>query len=62
MVKNALVNAGDIRDTDSIPELERFPGREHGNQLQCSCLENRVNRGVWWVTVNDITKSWTQLM
>ena len=61
MVKNILANAGDIRDTGSIPELERFPGRGHGNLLQCSCLENRVNRGAWWATVHDVTKSWTHL-
>ena len=31
MVKNLSVNAGDIRDTGSIPELGRHPGRGHGN-------------------------------
>ena len=33
-------NAGDIRDTSSIPGLGRSPGGEHGNPLQYSCLEN----------------------
>ena len=45
VVKNTVANAGDIRDTGSIPELERFPGRGHGNPLQYFCLENHVDRG-----------------
>ena len=61
MLKNTVVNAGDIRDTGSIPELERFPGRGHGNPLQYFCLENRMDRGAWWATVHEVTKSWTQL-
>ena len=40
MVKNQPVNAGDIRDTGSIPGLGRSPGGGHGNLLQYSCLEN----------------------
>ena len=39
MVKNPSVNAGDIRDTDSIPGLGRSPGGEHSKPLQYSCLE-----------------------
>ena len=34
MVKNPPANAGDTGDTDLIPELERFPGGEHGKPLQ----------------------------
>ena len=33
VVKNLPANAGDIRDASLIPELERSPGGEHGNQL-----------------------------
>ena len=57
MVKNLHANAGDIRDTDLIPELERSPGGGHGNPLQYSCLENPMDRGAWWITVCRITKS-----
>ena len=39
-VKNLPANAGDIRDTGSIPGSERSPGEGHGNLLQCSRLEN----------------------
>ena len=31
MVKNPLDNAGDVRDADSIPGLERPPGGGNGN-------------------------------
>ena len=27
-----------------------------GNPLQCSCLENSVDRGAWWATVHGVTK------
>ena len=56
VVKNLPANAGDVRDVGSIPELERSPGGGHGNLLQYSCLENPINRGAWWATVNEIAK------
>ena len=33
VVKNLPANAGDIRDTGSIPGLGRYPGQTHGNPL-----------------------------
>ena len=45
VVKNLPVNAGDIRDSGSIPGLGRSPGGGNGNPLQCSCLENPMDRG-----------------
>ena len=30
-----------------------------GNPLQCSCLENSVDRGIWWARVHGVTESWT---
>ena len=33
VVKNLPVNAGDVRDTGSVPELRRSPGGGHGNPL-----------------------------
>ena len=61
VVKNPPVNAGDIRDTGSVPGLVRYPGGGDGNPLQYSCLKNPMNRGAWWATVHRITKSQTQL-
>ena len=61
VVKNSLVNAGDIRDVGLIPGLGRSPGGEHGNPLQYSCPENPMDRGSWWSTVHEVTKSQIQL-
>ena len=60
-VKNLLANAGDARDTGSIPGSGRFPEGGNGNLFQYSCLENSTDRRAWWATVQGITKSQTQL-
>ena len=36
LVKNMPVNAGDVKDTDSIPGSGRSPGEGNGNPLQHS--------------------------
>ena len=36
-------------------------GVGNGNPLQCSCLENSIDRGNWWANVHRVTKSWTQV-
>ena len=56
-VKNPPVNAGDIRDTGSIPGLGRSPGGSYGNPLQYSCLEHPMNRGAWWAAVQRVAES-----
>ena len=61
VVKNLPANAGEVRDTDSIPGLGRSPGVGNDNPCQYSCLENSMDRGAWWATVDGVTKSWTQL-
>ena len=40
---------------------EDSPGEGHGNPLQCSCLENPMDRGAWQATVHGVPKSQTQL-
>ena len=59
LVKNPPANAGVARDAGLIPGSGRSPG--NGNPLQCSCLENQMDRGAWRATVHGVTKSWTQL-
>ena len=56
-VKNLPSNAGDIRDINFIPGLGRLFGIGNGNPLQCSCLENAMERGAWWATVHGFAKS-----
>ena len=58
VVKNQPANAG---DTGSIPGLGRFPGEGNGNPLQCSCLENPIDRETWQSTVHGVIESLTQL-
>ena len=57
MVKNPRANAGDSRDAGSIPESERSPEEGNSNPLQYPCLENPMDRGAWWATVNGVAKS-----
>ena len=39
----------------------QFPEEGNGNLLQCSCLENPIDRGAWRATAHGVTKSRTQL-
>ena len=48
-------------DPGSIPGSGRSPGEGNGCRLQYSCLENPVDRGVWWATVHGVAKSRTRL-
>ena len=56
VIKNLSASAGDIRDKGLIPELERSPGGGCGNPLQCSCLENPMDRGACKAAVHGVTK------
>ena len=57
VVKNQPVNAGDVRDTISIPGSGRSPGEGNDNPLQYSCLKNPMDRGAWWATIHGVSKS-----
>ena len=61
MVKNRPASAGDVRDTSSIPESERFPGEGNGNPLLFCYLMNPVDSGAWWATVHRVSKSQIRL-
>ena len=56
VVKNLPDEAKDVRDTGVIPESGRSPGGGHGNTLQCSCLENPLDRGAWWLQVHGVSE------
>ena len=56
VVKNLPAIAGEMR-CGSIPGSGKSPGGEHGNPLQYSCLENPMDRGVWWAAVHRVAKS-----
>ena len=54
VVKNPPANAGNV---GSIPGLGKLPEEKNGNPLQCSCLENPMDRGALWATVYGVAKS-----
>ena len=56
--KESACNAGDL---GSIPGLGTSLGERNGYPLQCSCLENSMDRGAWWAIVHGAAKSQTQL-
>ena len=45
-----------VRDLGLIPQLGRSPGEGNGYPLQCSCLENSMDRGAWRATVHGFTE------
>ena len=51
--KESTCNTG---DTGLIPGSGRSPGGGHGNPLQYSCLENSMDRGARWATVQRAAK------
>ena len=54
MVRNLPANTG---FEGLIPGSEGSPGERNGYPLQYSCLENSMDRGGWWATVHEVTKS-----
>ena len=61
VVKNPSANAGDAGDLSLIPGSGRSPRGGRGKPLQCSCLENPMDRGAWRATVHGVTESRTRL-
>ena len=56
VVKNLPSSTANIKDEGLIPGPGRSPGGEHYNPLQYSCLENPMDKGVWWVTDHGVAK------
>ena len=56
VVKNLGANAGETRDTGSIPGAGGSPGEGNGNSLQYSCPGSPMDRGARWATVRGIAE------
>ena len=56
MAKKLPANAGDARDAGLIPGWRRSLAEGNGNLLQYSCLQNPMDKGVWWATVHGVAK------
>ena len=54
VVNNLPANAGVVRDLGSVPGLGGTPAVGNGNPIQYSCLENPMDRGVWWIMVHGV--------
>ena len=57
MVKNPPADAGDTRNTSSIPGLGRSPGGGNGSPLQYSCLENSMDRRAWRAAIHGVAET-----
>ena len=57
VVKNLPANAGDIKDTGSIPGSGRYPGGGHSNPFQYPCLENPMDRSLGGYSPQGCTES-----
>ena len=52
--KESACSAGNL---GSIPGSGRSSGEGNGNPLQYACLENLMDRRVWWAAVHGVAKS-----
>ena len=59
--KETACSAARHKDLGLIPGSGRSPGGGRGNPLQYSCLENPMDRGTWWATVDRVTQSAARL-
>ena len=52
------LRASEFRElTKAWRDVNKGDGEGNGNPLQCSRLENPVDRGVWWAAVHRVTES-----
>ena len=58
---NGKESACNVGNLGLIAGLGRSPGGGYGNPLQCSCLENPMDRGAWQAPVHGVAKSQTPL-
>ena len=52
-------SAHNVGDPGLIPEFGGSPGEGNVHPLQCSCLDNSMERRAWQVTIHGITRSRT---
>ena len=57
--KESACIAGDTGDVGLIPGSGRSPGEGNGNPLQCSYLENPMDRGDWQAIIHGVAESRT---
>ena len=50
-----------IDSMQSLSSYQWYFSENNGTPLQCSCLENPMDRGAWWAAVHGVVKSRTRL-
>ena len=45
------------KDPGLIPGSRRSPGEGNVYLLQCSCLDNPIDRGTWWAKTHGVAES-----
>ena len=61
VLENWLPVQKHTEDVDLIPGSGILPDHlGNGNPLQCSCLQNSIDKGAWQATVNGVMKSQMQ--
>ena len=53
---NGKESTSQAGDAGLIPGLRRSPGEGNGNPPQYSCLDNFMDRGLWWATVREVSR------
>jgi len=46
----------EMQEMHEILGSGKSPGGGNGNPLQCSCLENPMDRGAWWAAVHGVLR------
>ena len=59
MVKNLPDNAGDMRDSSSIPGSGRSPGDGNASHSSIFAWRNPRDGGAWWAAVYGVAQSRT---
>ena len=56
-----MLHGYEASKSNGLPSYTIDIGEGKDNPLQCSCLENPMDRGAWWATVHGVAKGQTQL-
>ena len=56
MVKNPPASTGDVKTCGFDPWVGETPRGGYGNPLQCSCLENPLDRGACWAILHGVAE------
>ena len=59
LVTQTVKNLPAMQETQVQSPSQADPPEGNSNPLQCSCLENPMDRGAWRATVHRAAKSWT---